>query len=66
MKSVCLIVVFIGLRREQYKPWSPHCPNGQISDIVYMPACDASKKYPPIVVKVQHTADLNFMFKWDL
>ncbi|KAI7895782.1 uncharacterized protein EV154DRAFT_494893 [Mucor mucedo] len=44
-------------------PISPQWPNGKVSDIVYLPVNDAPKKYPPIIVEVQHTVDLHFMFR---
>ncbi|KAI8329859.1 hypothetical protein BC941DRAFT_486844, partial [Chlamydoabsidia padenii] len=65
-KDVVNIIVenLIGLEgRDHYNPWPPQWPNGKISDIVYMPAYDAPRKYPPIIVEIQHTVDVAFMFR---
>ncbi|CEI99149.1 hypothetical protein RMCBS344292_13241 [Rhizopus microsporus] len=59
-KEVLSIVVetTIGHKaREEYRPW----PNGQISDMVYMPPEDSD--FSLVIVEIQHVVDVKFIFR---
>lgn len=48
--------------KDQYSPWPTQWPNGQISDIAYMPN-HSNQAFPPITVEVQQVIDLKSMFQ---